>query len=725
MAYSWTYGGIRAEDLFLQTSHVRRDIMPPVNVVTVPIPGRDGDQFVQANLDMRTITIDVFIIGTDMADAENKVYEISAFLDPHTGPKPLIFDDNTDLIYDAVVQGATDITQILALKQGQITFLVPDALGYSATEETIPFNPMELTRGSAAATIHGGWVNSTNYGIYDFDIGGHNPDYDIVTNTNIAHITGHVPRYLDDFIRIDPYAEAYIAGVQVEEGTTNLLSNDRANAFLTSPFTAVGSVLTSLQTAGSYQSAKYNPLAYGLYVDLNGGIAVEGVYGTVAASSGVTYTFSASVANIGTDKPNLYLRIEMYNVGLALLSTADSPAYAASATGGTQRFQHTFTTAIQTVSLRLYVITKEAHTTNVQFVTNCWQLEQKGYATSWHYGVGNPDGNVRSPELMQIRTAGMITGSQGTVQIIWSPSGTIPNPYGVLFDWGEFDVGNAKDRMAILHGTSVGTPRRTFQFSLTNGTTFANTTATATMSIATSAFMKYYVCIRWNLTGNISTGFVKLDVYDLRTGERLTNYLTTALPAIPFTNYPKANIGHNHGGANWENCIFLNIRFDKTALSDTDINAAIAGLTFEGSNPLTITTPGAIRYPFNGDQMPTLYLPSGTVSTQKGYFLFQNSSGIGELKLYNNNAAQFVWSTNGEWLTEYNFINHTFLSGNVTVPEDLNIHMEWLAFTSIFFPLLTKNEMTFYVTSDNDVSLQAFRKIMGTGNYFIYRPRYI
>lgn len=729
MAYSWTYGGIRAETLFLQTTHVRRDILPPVNARTVPVPGRAGDQFVQADYEMRTITIDVFIDSTSMVLSETYVRDIAEFLDVTDGLKALVFDDNPNLEYQAVVSGNTDISQILELKRGQITFLIPDVYANAAAYISIPFYPMEFSRNSAAVTLHGGSHDSADFLIEDFDQGGHNPTYSILTDTNIEDIDGHVPRYLYDTFYVLPLPDTRIKGVLVEEGTTNLLLTGAANGILTASYVAVGSVLSSVIGQGAWQSAKYNPQGGGIVVDLNGGVAVEGLYTQHAgAAAATTYTFSACVNWEGIDPPNLYLRVEMYTAGMVLLSTSDSAAFTRATTAiGYQRFTHTFTTVATTANLRLYVITKEAHTANAVFSTSAWQLEQKAYPTSWHYGSGSPDGNVRSPETMVCRTANMINGTDGTIQLIFSPSATRPNSFGAVLDWGEFDAGNAKDRIAVLHGTSVGTSRRTFQLQVTNGATTATNFISLVLTTASSEGQKYYVAVRWHLTGNIGTGYVKLNIVDIRTGQHLTTTTATATTPISFANYPKMNIGHNHGGANWQNAVFHDIRFDTAPLSDSAIAAIIATLNLTDNNPFQITAANQYRYRFNRDQLPILYLPTGNVNTQKGYFTFGNASVVGDLEIDDITSGRYLLANDFGWVTRFNFENNTYLYGFST-PANMTLHMEDLSFQSIFWPLLLKQEMELFVTSDNKVSLQAFRKIIGTTSdpgLFEYRPRYL
>jgi predicted phage tail component-like protein len=722
MAYSWTYGGVRAETLFLNTTHVRRDIMPPINARTIPIPGRTGAQFFKTDFDMRTIDIDVYINGSTMIQSETYVRDIADFLDPTAGLKALVFDDNPNLTYYAVVSGNTDISQILELKRGTVTFLVPDAFAYAAAYLSFPFNPLELSRNSVATTQHGA-DRAGSFSIYDFDMGGHNPTYSILSNTNIEQIDGYVPRYFYDSVDQYPLSDTQINGVLVEEGTTNLIADGAAWGTSHTFYTAIGSVLSSSIGNGAIQSAKYNPQQAGTTCDLNGAANEEGCYRDVSCSASTQYTFSACVMFEGVDPANMYLKEVFYTAGMVLISSHLSAAFDRATTAvGYQRLIDTFTTPATTATVRLEVVTQDAHTANAYFLTSGWQLEQKAHATSWHYGVGNAEGNTRTAENMILQMSSLCNGTSGTLQFIFSPF-SIPQPYGAIFDWGEYDAGNAKDRICVLHGTSIGTSRRTIQVQVTNGATTTTIYATRVLTTASSQFNKYYVCVRWNLTGNIGTGYVKLDIRDMAHSETLTTTTTTAMTPISFASYPNSNFGHNHGGGNYENCIFTDVRFDTTALTDTEVAATIAALSSTVNNEFTITKAGAVRYPLDRDQMPTLYIPTGNVATQKGYFTFNRSIYIAELKLYNNNDAESVHATNGAYYTRFNFENNTFLSGSSIA--GLTITMTYLTFDSVFFPLLTATEMTFYVTSDNDVSLEAFRKVIGVGNTFEYIPRYL
>lgn len=748
MAYSWTYGGVRAETLFLQTTHVRRDILPPITSRTIPIPGRIGSQYYRSDFAMRTFAIDVFIDGDDMIDAEDKVREIAQFLDPSAGLKPLIFDDNPNIQYDAVVSGNTDISQIIALKRGVVTFLIPNAFGYEQNYISIPFNPMELSRGSPAVRTPGPPQEITSPGaanmLEDYDNGGHNHDIgpfkDDPLNADpsqVEQVINHVPRYIG--VDYNVLNKTRI-GVLVEEGTTNLVSNAPAMGGSATGFTAVSSTITGGGIgSGDFSSMLYSPKnSNGTYVEVSGVTGSEGLYTTVLGiGAGQTLTFSCMVEPFDILQiPAMFLNVQYRTAADALISSNSSGSFTMS--GGLQRISMTVTTPANTNRVRCQLFTSAMAPAGSFFKTECWQLEAKAYPTSWHYGAGNASGNVRNNETMLVKTDSMLNGTSGTIQILFSPF-TQPQPFGAIFDWGQFSGGNTIDRLCILHGTSVGTSRRTIQMQITNGATTATHFLNRTLTNATAFFQRYWVCARWNLTGNIATGYVKLDVHDFTNNETLTLTTPTAMTPISFASFPKANIGHNHSGGNWQNCIFEQIRFDMTALSDSEISTMLDGLKANNDLAMKIDRAGAFRYPFKRDQMPTLYLPKGTAPNQTGFFTFIDTNGnIDRIKLVNENSNNdFVYNVGTfVYYLRFNFETHTLqvaFPPNVIYSENL----AHLAFNSIFFPLLPQQEMTFYVTALRvhteydpdreweDESLEAFREIMADGNTFQYRPRYL
>lgn len=721
MAISFKYGGINAVDVGLKVQDIRRNIMPPISPRTVPIPGRAGNQFFKADLEMRTIDLDVFIIGATFEDAQVQVRAIADFLDPSEGLKELIFDDEIDKKYDAIISGNTNLSQILKLKRGTITFLVPNAFAIQIAEETINFNVMEFSRGSIGAYQTG---PDTAVGtILDFNGGGHNPSFNILTDTNIADIEGDVPRYVDDDLAILPDRETVV----VEVGTTNLVTKNASVGDIVSDYVAVGSSLLASLGNGVVQSANFNPQAAGTTVTLDGLAVNEGLHHRVnGIAQSASHTFSACTNTGGNFQ--LRLKVEQYNVGDVLLITNTGVAFTNSSYA---RENITFTSEATVSYVLLFIETVAI--VNDSFLTSGWQLEQRSSMTNWHPGVGVTGGNTRNNELMPVRAEGMLNGTAGTIQIVFSPY-MEPDAFGALFDWGQFSGINDQDRISILHGGSVGTAKRTVQCQITNGSTTDTLFISRTFTNQTVQFQRYYVSLRWNLTGNIGTGFVKLDIHDFTNDETLTNTVATAIDPISFASFAKMNIGHNEGGGNWENCMFENIRFDTTDLTDSEISTFITNLKGGNDEALKVAVAGAIRYTFDLSMMPTLFIPKGNV-TQVGKFLFNNfdtgAPDIDGFKFFNEDSQEFIFynptpllgTDDGE--LKFDFEKNTLENWQFGDVDNFVVIMQDLTFDSIFFPLPHNTELRFFTTFNNDVSLEAFREIALTKNTFVYNPRFL
>lgn len=132
MAYSFSYRGERAEDYGIDVLNVNRSILPPASTITTNIPGRDGELFVRNEYGMRTIEVEILVRKQNsMADFMDKVREIAEFLDHSKGLGELVFDDETDKYYEAVVSGDSGIEQIKTFGRGTITFVAPDPFARS------------------------------------------------------------------------------------------------------------------------------------------------------------------------------------------------------------------------------------------------------------------------------------------------------------------------------------------------------------------------------------------------------------------------------------------------------------------------------------------------------------------------------------------------------------------------------------------------------------------
>lgn len=132
----FTYNGTHSDVMGVVVTGIRRDLLPPIAARTITVPGRPGAYWQGYDYDIRQFEVEVFVRGASLADLRAKVRGIADWLNAHGGPKPLVFDDEPDKQYYAVLSNETALEQILWYGRGTLTFLCPDPHAYSTTEKT-------------------------------------------------------------------------------------------------------------------------------------------------------------------------------------------------------------------------------------------------------------------------------------------------------------------------------------------------------------------------------------------------------------------------------------------------------------------------------------------------------------------------------------------------------------------------------------------------------------
>jgi len=132
----FVYDGVRSEDMGITTVRdVRRSILPPITAKLLEVPGRGGAYYQGRELGVRQIQVDVTVRGASEGDLRSKIRALAAWLQPGPEPRPLVFDDEPQLTWMAVLSGETDLEEIVAAGRGTLTFICPDpvALGNEVT----------------------------------------------------------------------------------------------------------------------------------------------------------------------------------------------------------------------------------------------------------------------------------------------------------------------------------------------------------------------------------------------------------------------------------------------------------------------------------------------------------------------------------------------------------------------------------------------------------------
>lgn len=547
MAFSFTYRGIRSEDLKISILNITRSILPPSDVKIIDIPGRAGDFFLRSEYGVRTFAIEILIEKqATREEIQDQTLKIANFLDSGPGLGELIFDDDTTRSYQAIISEFTDVEQITTFRRGIITFIAPFPFSQSLNDQEFTINGFQstFTRASVAYNLDGEIVG-----------------------------TG-VPRY---------WPAVFGEGIIIEEGTTNLLSTD-LSSFESSTAGMVGNgAAIDRDIKHAFQGS------FSLKVLTDGAATQEGTQTSLITGISPSTTYSFSVYAIANQASTLLIEVEEFTAVDAFITNTLSTVFNINdEEGDLVRLYHTFTTTGTTAKIRVRILTN-----TLQYIT-FWidglQLEQKNYITSWRQG-----GFTRNAETLTVPIANYMKNlnivKEGTIQMNIARINPSSGTFAGLFDWGAFDAGNAKDRIAIFHGTSQPSGLQGFTLSIVNGSTTTADTLTVTLPAITAQLQFYHVAARWSLPGTM-----EIDVYDYTTKTLYSNSKSSTLtpPTMTFpVTYSTAEIG-SIASSFWVNAIYDEFRATRRRRSDNEIASDVVAV-----RPLPMDEEGVLKLTFD------------------------------------------------------------------------------------------------------------------------------
>lgn len=534
MAYSFTYRGIRSEDLDLEILDVRRGVLPVVDPKTLNIPGRPGTFFMRSEYGARTFEVDILIKKQLTTTAlQLKVRDIANFLDAEPGLGELIFDDETDKKYNAIVTGQTPADQIVDFRMGTITFLAPFPFAESLVQEEFEINGFQaaFTRATFAYGLDGRTVAPGD------------------------------PRYEKGL---------FGDGIIIEEFTSNGFTADLSSFESAASLSAVTPINSTLSRDIKNQFHG----SYSLKMDTDGQVIGEGFTTVSIVGIASSTTFTISLFAIANRSSTIHMVIKEFDAGLVQVGTTTSSDFVIpDESQPLERIFVTFTTTGTTTSITLEVLTSTA----IQYRT-IWfdglQIEINNYVTSWQEGqITRNDETLAIPLRSLLQNVDSI--KEGTIEFEFSRINASSDTFSALLDWGAFTVGNTLDRIVILHGTSIGTSLQTISFQIVNGTDNALDTISITLPNITGQGDFFYVAIRWDLPGTL-----KIDVYDYKNATHFSNSKTTTINPLTFRDPPLAGNDFPNGflGTSgltfWVNAIYDEFRTTNRIRSDAEILAA-------------------------------------------------------------------------------------------------------------------------------------------------------
>lgn len=129
----FTFNGIHCEDLGVRVKEVSKSILPSIENQSTDI--KYGGWHTGIRVTPREITISIYIDGLNFYSYEEKVRAVADWLFTET-PQRLFLDEEPDIYYEAIIEGDTDIEQVLWYGEAEITFICFNPFAVS-TRQTI------------------------------------------------------------------------------------------------------------------------------------------------------------------------------------------------------------------------------------------------------------------------------------------------------------------------------------------------------------------------------------------------------------------------------------------------------------------------------------------------------------------------------------------------------------------------------------------------------------
>jgi predicted phage tail component-like protein len=201
-----TYNGIK-KDYVVTLRGKRRPPWAPLKRNLLEVPGKAGAYLEGTDIQPRILDIPILINTKSLKDLQTVKEDLAAWLVTDE-PKELIFDDEPDRVYYAIVDGTLAIDEIVRVGVGIINFICPDPYKYGPVEKLTPV----LTDSDTPIVLH-------NSGTVDTP-----PKFDVTLKASTSHldIIGD-----DDYMRIG----RVVNEDQYAAPTTSLILYDQMGTF--------------------------------------------------------------------------------------------------------------------------------------------------------------------------------------------------------------------------------------------------------------------------------------------------------------------------------------------------------------------------------------------------------------------------------------------------------------------------------------------------------------
>lgn len=134
---SFSFNGVRKSFIFCEEDGREQSVFAPVTRNLLTVPGLPGALLESTDTQVRVIRQRVFYNGVTGKDLRKLEEEMAAWLVTDQAVS-LIFDDESDREYFAVVDGSFDIEESLKIGGGTVTFICPDPYKYGPLKTIEP-----------------------------------------------------------------------------------------------------------------------------------------------------------------------------------------------------------------------------------------------------------------------------------------------------------------------------------------------------------------------------------------------------------------------------------------------------------------------------------------------------------------------------------------------------------------------------------------------------------
>ena len=152
MLLSFSFNGVK-KDYVIAERGKRRSAFAPITRNLLRVPNMPGAYLQGTETEVRVISQPIVINGADRFEVRKLEEDLAAWLITNE-PKELIFDDEPDRVYFAIVQGDLSIEDVVRFGRGEIEFVCIDPYKYKGNIETAFFytNPSLITNEGTVET---------------------------------------------------------------------------------------------------------------------------------------------------------------------------------------------------------------------------------------------------------------------------------------------------------------------------------------------------------------------------------------------------------------------------------------------------------------------------------------------------------------------------------------------------------------------------------------------